>query len=149
MTASAEPERALLVGEDCADVGKVETVGWVEDLPAIAAPACYAGAGLSKDAAFAIFGNGEDAGACEGGYVLWGNVPDDERSAPRSQNAEVPSAPDPQPALMVPVDKLPGLPGYSLLLTQDFDLIVLHAAELLSAAQPECAVMIGEDVMQM
>ena len=50
---------------------------------------------------------------------------------------------------MVPVDDLQGFAAYSLLLTQDVDLIVFYAAELLGAAQPERAVVIDEDVVQM
>jgi hypothetical protein len=100
----------------------------------VAVPACGAVAGLSEDAAFAIFGDGKDAGASERRYALRGNIPGDEGFATRSENADVPGAPYPQPALMVPVDDEQGFAGDSLLVTQDINLIVFYAAELLSAA---------------
>ena len=118
-------------------------------LPVVAAPARYAVAGLGEDAAFAVFGDGDYAGAGECGYALRGNVAGDEGGASGSENADVVSPAYPQPALMVPVDDLQGFAGYSLLLTEDFDLIVFYAAELLRAAEPERAVVIDEDVVQM
>jgi hypothetical protein len=57
MAATAEPKRAILIGEDVADVGEVEAVCAVEELQVIAAPTGYAFAGLSKDTAIVIFGD--------------------------------------------------------------------------------------------
>src|SRR5271168_2718209 len=65
VAAAAKPERAALVREDRADVGGVEAIGVIEELPVIAAPAGYAGGGLGEDAAAAVFCDGEDAGSAE------------------------------------------------------------------------------------
>ena len=89
VAARAEPERALLIGEDGADVGKVQTVGSVERLPAIAVPTCDPVAGLREDAAIPIFSKGEDARTGKGGDVARGNVPGDEGSASGNENADV------------------------------------------------------------
>jgi hypothetical protein len=128
MSAATQPERAVLIAEDGADVGEIEAVGAVEELPPIAAPTGCAARGLGKDAPASIFGDGKDTGSAEGSEGVRSYAAVNKVAARWKESADVLAVSYPQGVVVVAKNDSPGFGGDSLLFAQHFDLTSVRMA---------------------